>query len=51
MKDTKKITKKLALNKETVRQLDKSELTEVAGGRPNETRMTQCDCVTFTCDQ
>lgn len=46
MKDTKKVTKKLALNKETVRQLDRNELTGIAGGRPPETRLTQCvtDC-------
>lgn len=51
--------KKLKLSKETLRTLDDSELTQVAGG--NKTGLTQCnaptgcygcctcDCCTYTC--
>jgi hypothetical protein len=42
MKETKKNSKKLSLAKETIRQLDKKELTQVAGGRPTNTGL---DCL------
>ena len=41
--------KKLVLHKETVRHLTSAELTGVAGGRINLSRVTQCECPTFLC--
>jgi len=47
----KKITtgRKLVLSRETVRRLTSAELEGVAGGRPKQTIMTQCDCPSFGC--
>ena len=44
-----KKNKKLALSKEMVRTLQDNELQTAAGGRINLSRITQCDCPTFTC--
>jgi hypothetical protein len=44
----KKIIKKLALNKETVRSLREADLAIMQGGKPKETVMTRCD---GDCDQ
>ena len=43
MKETKKISKKLSLAKETIRQLRTDELTQAAGGRNNETKICHSD--------
>jgi len=42
--------KKLVLHRETVRRLTNAELAGVAGGRWNQTTVTQCECPTFTQD-
>jgi hypothetical protein len=42
--------KKLVLHRTTLRQLTTNQLRGVAGGRWNESRESQCDCPTFTCD-
>ena len=39
----KKITKKLELSKETLRNLDRADLEKVAGGA------TAAHCITYTC--
>lgn len=44
------ITRKLVLSRETIRHLTANELEGVVGGMINQSRVTQCDCPTFTCD-
>ena len=48
----KKITtsRKLVLNRETIRHLSATDLGGVVGGMINQSRVSQCDCPTFTCD-
>ncbi|HTE49339.1 MAG TPA: class I lanthipeptide [Kofleriaceae bacterium] len=41
--------RKLVLSRETVRRLTSAELESVAGGKPKQTIVTQCDCASFTC--
>lgn len=43
----KKDRKRIALGRETVRNLTQASLEHVAGGRINLSRQTQCDCPTL----
>ena len=42
--------KKLALSRTTLRNLSPAELRNVGGGMTNESRLSECDCPTFTCN-
>jgi RES domain-containing protein len=42
--------RKLVLHRKTVRRLTSAQLARIAGGRWNQTIVTQCECPTFTCD-
>ena len=47
----KDLGRKLVLNRETIRHLTANELEGVVGGMINQSRVTQCDCPSFTCDE
>ena len=38
--------KRIALGRETVRHLTQTSLQDIAGGRINESRLTECECPT-----
>ena len=44
----KKDRKRIALGRETVRHLTQASLQNIAGGRKNESRLTECECPTAT---
>ena len=43
-------SKKLVLNRATLRNLTSTELKGVVGGMINQSRVTECDCPSFMCD-
>jgi hypothetical protein len=47
----KNASRKLVLNRATIRNLTATELGGVVGGMINQSRVTQCDCPTFLCDE
>jgi hypothetical protein len=42
----KKHRKRIELGRETVRHLTLASLQDIAGGRKNESRLTECECPT-----
>jgi hypothetical protein len=40
-------TRKLSLDKQTLRELARDDLAQVAGGRINLSRVTECECDTL----
>jgi hypothetical protein len=48
-KPEKKLAKKLALAKETMRNLNEADMKEVAGGKPPTTFEITCDICTDRC--